>query len=318
MFFSYSHADEALRDQLEKQLSLLKRQGTIEVWHDRRIGAGADFVQQIDHHIESDDIILLLVSADFLDSDYCYEIEMQRAIERHNAGEAIVIPVILRACEWHGAPFGHLNAVPPDGMPVTQFADRDQGFLEVAKAVRKAAEGLVIQSEKERNVEADHMEIRKPVAVQKEPRSSILALPRKFTQKDKDQFRFETFEYIAKFFENSLVELSRRNEGIETNFRRVDANCFTVVVYRDGRAVSRCSVFVGASGFSNGIAYSSSDDGSRSSYNELLSVGSDDSSLYLQGAGMYIFTGGSNDDRKLTQEGAAELYWEMLLRPLQR
>jgi hypothetical protein len=139
VFFSYSHVDEALRDQLEKQLSLLKRQGVIEVWHDRRIGPGQDFAAEIDRHVETDDIILLLVSADFLASDYCYEIEMKRAMERHAAGEAIVIPVILRACDWHGAPFGKLNATPPDGRPVTQYPDRDQGLLEVAKAVRAAA-----------------------------------------------------------------------------------------------------------------------------------------------------------------------------------
>jgi hypothetical protein len=146
VFFSYSHADEALRDQLEKQLSLLKRQGVIQVWHDRRIGAGGNFANEIDHHVETDDIFLLLVSADFLASDYCYDKEMKRAMERHEAGEAIVIPVILRACDWHGAPFGKLNASPSDGKPVTQYPDRDQALLEVAKAVRAAAERVAGKS----------------------------------------------------------------------------------------------------------------------------------------------------------------------------
>lgn len=142
VFFSYAHADEALRDQLEKQLALLKRQGVIETWHDRRIGAGADFAREIDEHVNSDDILLLLVSPDFLDSDYCYDLEMQRALERHDAGEAVVIPVILRPCEWTHAPFGKLNATPPDGKPVTKFADRDDALLEVAKAIRAAAEKI--------------------------------------------------------------------------------------------------------------------------------------------------------------------------------
>jgi hypothetical protein len=142
VFFSYCHADEALRDQIEKQLSLLKRQGVVETWHDRRIEAGQEFAAEIDRHIETDDIILLLVSADFLASDYCYEIELKRAMERHETGDAIVIPVILRACDWHGAPFGKINATPPDGKPITQFPDRDQAMLEVAKAVRAAATKL--------------------------------------------------------------------------------------------------------------------------------------------------------------------------------
>lgn len=111
VFFSYCHADEALRDQLERQLKILKRQGLIETWHDRRIEAGQDFAGEIDAHIESDEIILLLVSPDFLNSDYCYDVEMTRVLERHHAGEAIVIPVILRDCLWKGAPFGKILGV---------------------------------------------------------------------------------------------------------------------------------------------------------------------------------------------------------------
>ena len=88
LFFSYSHADEALRDQLEKHLSALKHQGKIETWHDRRILAGQTFSSEIDSHLESADIILLLVSPDFLASDYCYEVEMRHALERHQRGEA--------------------------------------------------------------------------------------------------------------------------------------------------------------------------------------------------------------------------------------
>src|SRR4051812_25942213 len=97
VFFSYSHADEALRDELEKHLKILQRQGIIEMWHDRRIGAGSELHGEIDENLNSADIILLLVSADFLNSDYCHDVEMKQAIKRHNNGEAIVIPVILRA-----------------------------------------------------------------------------------------------------------------------------------------------------------------------------------------------------------------------------
>lgn len=71
VFFSYSHADEALRDQLEKQLSMLKHQGVIETWHDRRIGAGENIDEAIDERINGDEIILLLVSPDFIASHYC-------------------------------------------------------------------------------------------------------------------------------------------------------------------------------------------------------------------------------------------------------
>jgi len=77
VFFSYSHADENLRDQLEKHLSVLKHQGVIGTWHDRRIPAGRTLSKEIDAHLESADILLLLVSSDFLASEYCYDIEMK-------------------------------------------------------------------------------------------------------------------------------------------------------------------------------------------------------------------------------------------------
>ncbi len=139
VFFSFSHADKALRDQLENHLSVLKWNGVIETWHDRRVTAGDEFEREIDDHINTDDIILLLVSAEFLASPYCYKIEMTRAMERHERKEAIVIPVILRACDWKHAPFGKLKGVPEDGRPVTQWRDKHAAFTEVADAVRSAA-----------------------------------------------------------------------------------------------------------------------------------------------------------------------------------
>src|SRR5262249_6285750 len=115
LFFSYSHRDEDLRDELETHLAALKRQGVIETWHDRRIGAGQEVDNTISEHLEDADIILLLVSPYFIASDYCYDVEMARAMERHDAKLARVIPVILHPCDWHNLPFGKLLATPKDG-----------------------------------------------------------------------------------------------------------------------------------------------------------------------------------------------------------
>jgi hypothetical protein len=139
IFFSYSHRDESLRDELEKHFSLLKRSAIIETWHDRRIGAGQEFDKSISQYLESADIILLLISADFLASDYCYEREMRRALERHEAGEARVIPVILHACDWQHSPFGKLLAVPTDARPVSKWPDQNEAFLDIVQAIRQAA-----------------------------------------------------------------------------------------------------------------------------------------------------------------------------------
>ena len=142
LFFSYSHKDETLRDFLATHLALLKRQGVLNEWHDRRIGAGAEWGKAIDENLEAADIILLLVSADFLASDYCYDIEMNRAMARHDAGEARVIPVVLRPCDWQGAPFGKLQAVPKDAKPVTTWENQDEAFTDIARGIREAVEQL--------------------------------------------------------------------------------------------------------------------------------------------------------------------------------
>ncbi len=102
IFLCYSHKDERLLDRLKTHLSLLQRDKIISIWHDRRIGAGTEWVGAIDEHLNSARMILLLVSADFQNSDYCNDVEMKRALERHEAGEARVIPVILRPVDWKG------------------------------------------------------------------------------------------------------------------------------------------------------------------------------------------------------------------------
>ena len=142
VFFSYAHEDEALRDELEKHLAILKRQGVITGWHDRKIGAGREWEGEIDAHLNTARVILLLISPDFLVSDYCYDVELKRAMQRHDAREARVIPVILRPVDWKGAPFGKLQALPKDAKPVTLWDNRDEGFRDVARGIREAVEEL--------------------------------------------------------------------------------------------------------------------------------------------------------------------------------
>ena len=146
VFYSYAHEDEAFRKELEKHLSLLQRQGVISVWHDRQIVPGTDWAQAIDEHLERASIILLLISADFLASDYCYGVEMTRALERHQANEARVIPILLRPVDWHSAPFAHLQALPKNAKAISTWKNRDQAFADVAASIRRAVEDLSLQA----------------------------------------------------------------------------------------------------------------------------------------------------------------------------
>lgn len=123
-------------------LSALTRQGIVAVWSDRQIDAGQDWGPEIRRALDTADLILLLVSPDFLTSDFISEQELTRAMARHAAGEARVIPVFVRPCDWSGAPFGTLQGVPDPAKPISQWRNRDQAFTRVAQAIRKAAESL--------------------------------------------------------------------------------------------------------------------------------------------------------------------------------
>jgi hypothetical protein len=315
LFFSYSHRDSELRDELEIHLAALKREGVIETWHDRRIGAGKEFDNEISQHLEEADIILLLVSPYFIASDYCYEIEMKRAMQRHENGEARVMPVILEPSDWQKLPFGKLMATPTDGKPISKFPNKHDGFLEVTRAIRNAVEDLCgpVENKKAAMVTGA---ITKGTSKVERPRSSNLRLKKEFTDRDKDRFLTDAFEYIANFFEGSLEELKERNPDIDTNFRRIDANHFTASAYRHGKELTRCKIWLGdRRGSIGGIAYSTDLSHGDNSYNESLSVENDGYTMFLKPMGIAFRH--QLQDPKLTLEGAAEYLWGMFVEPLQ-
>ena len=148
LFYSYSHKDEGLRNELETHLKLLQRQELIETWHDRRIDAGDEWKGKIDENLERADIILLLISADFIASDYCYEIEMKHALNRHNNKETRVIPVIARDVDWIPADLAKLQLLPKDGKPVLKWRPRDSGWRNVAEGIRQVVKAMRTDSER--------------------------------------------------------------------------------------------------------------------------------------------------------------------------
>lgn len=319
VFFSYSHKDEQMRNELENHLAVLKRDGTIETWHDRRILAGADLDQEIDSKLEQAEIILLLVSANFLSSEYCYQREMTRALEKHAEGSATVIPVILKPCDWTPSPFGKLMAVPTDGMAVTMFGNQDEAFSIVAKELRKVAgkyqssrvkPALQIATARgypQTFFSGDTMTGTEAI------RSSNLRIKRKFDDHECDEYIENCYEYMARHFEGSLHELQLRNAQIKTKFKRIDATAFAAWIYEEGKLVSQCSVYCGGSAHfgGNAIRFSNSSDVQRNSFNEMLSVGNDGYTLHLKSAM------GFNGVEVYTEHGAAELYWGNLIKPLQ-
>ena len=142
IFFSYSHKDKDLREELEIHLSALKRQGIIKHWHDREISAGEEWEGKINDHLNSAQIILLLISAHFVASDYCYNRELKRALERHESGEARVIPIIIRPAFWEETPFSKLQALPTGGKPVISWENTDDAFLDIVQGIYKVVKEI--------------------------------------------------------------------------------------------------------------------------------------------------------------------------------
>jgi len=310
LFISYSHVDEDLKKELEKHLQSLVRLGQIDVWHDRRIPPGAELENEIDFNIRKASIILLLVSSDFIASDYCYNIELKTAIERHESGEAVVLPVILRPCSWTDQPFGKFKAATRDGKEIVKFETYDDGFLEVVESIKN----LLPRAEKKKDLLKDS-KIETDIRESHVERSSNLRIKRRFTDEEKDSFLSESYQYIRSFFEASLKELESRNNGVSIRYEESDSRTFTGIIYVSGEEKESCTIHLpdNNSAFS-GITYTHGK--AARGINESLSI-EDDGYLMQLKPTMNFGTGVRRVEGFLTQQGAAEFYWEMLISRLQ-
>jgi hypothetical protein len=144
LFISYSHQDENYLRQLETHLAPLRRSGLVRAWYDHRISPGAEWSREIDLQLERAQIILIMLSPDYLASDYSFDVEVKRALERHDLGVARVIPVVLRPCDWATAPFAKLQALPDGGSPVSLWSNRDAAFVNIVQGLRTAIETAIL------------------------------------------------------------------------------------------------------------------------------------------------------------------------------
>lgn len=320
VFMSYSHADEAMRDRLEKHLAMLKREGLIETWHDRRIVPGQPLDPTIMAQIESADVFLFLLSVDFIDSHYCYDVEMTRALERQAAGQADVVPVILHSCEWLQTPLGKFNGVPADGKPIAKASYPEDAYLEVAKAVRRVMaarqkSGVAAPGRAGPGIQPARPVASRVATAPSHPRSSNLAIRKTITDADRHAFLEDGFEFMAKFFEESLTELGQRNPGVEARFRRNGADVFTARAYRDGKLEAQCKIQLGGMISGNSISFSYDANASTGSSNEMLSVKEDDQGLMFDALGLSVMSG--RERKGLGHQGASEFLWDLFIKSMQ-
>ena len=149
LFYSYAHEDEDLRNELVGHLKIMERRGVVRSWHDRKIVAGDSWDNEINDHLKDADLILLLISSDFIQSDYIWGNELEIAMKRHQNHEASVVPIMLRSVDIEGAPFAVLQGLPKDFKPVTSWDNRDEAWTSVAKGIRKVV----------KEIQANHPEV---------------------------------------------------------------------------------------------------------------------------------------------------------------
>jgi hypothetical protein len=144
IFMSYSHEDTVHMLEIRKHLTGLEAAGRAEVWVDRLISPGREWDTEIDSRLEVADIVLLLLSADYLASSYCRK-EMEHAMERANRNQAKVVPVVLRHCDWQHLPVGRLQALPDGGTPIVGSTDLDEVRMRVSLGVRALVDGVLAE-----------------------------------------------------------------------------------------------------------------------------------------------------------------------------
>jgi TIR domain-containing protein len=303
-FISYSHRDEVFRQELETHLAPLQRQGLLSVWHDRRITAGDPLDEAISENLESADLILMLISADFVASEYCYAREMTRALERHEAKAARAISVICRPCDFHGLPFARFVLLPTDANAVSSWTDRDAAWVDVVRGIRrvlKAAAGAQ-KSPAQLNLEADA----RPAPAAQRPR-----LPRRTTDLQMDSFSRNAMRDVGTFFQKELDMLEMRDPTWKGEFRQIDANRFTGQVYLDEKEVASCTIFRGGMG-PRTIHYSQGVISTANNWNEALTVEADEGGPYLKPMGMAMHFRGQRPNR-MEPFDAAQFLFEMLM-----
>jgi len=308
-FISYSHRDESFRQELEAHLSPLRRQGLLSVWHDRRITPGDDLDDSISEHLETANLILMLISSDFVASEYCYAREMARALERHQAKAARAISIICRPCHFDGLPFARFLLLPTDGKAVSFWHDRDAAWVDVVKGIRTALTSGTARTEAS-TARAARTESA-PTVPPARPKSNRLT--RTYTDLDKHDFLEASFESMWAAMEASATELEAENSHITVRRLRIDAQSFSIRIFLNGKEVAGGSVFHGGGHFGRDqICFSSDPSAPRNSMNEWFGVEVTHDGLVLKSGGMLHMLSGNREATISADEAASQL-WDHLI-----
>lgn len=312
VFLSYSHQDKGLLDKLKKHLDIVRRRGLAEFWDDSRLSAGTRFEPAIYSKLDSAHVIVLLISADFLSSEFCYSKEMDRALARERAGTARVIPVILHDCHWDRDPrLKALSALPRDGLALTLWANLDTACANVVEGIFAVLEELAAKRGGTGAPEVMGRGTSLSGHSAGPARSLSTAVERTVSAAERLRFLSDAHTQLARHFERALASLRTQRPETRTEFTRVDGRTFVCRVVQTGRRASECAICVVPD--RGWITFSEVATSRGNSYSECLSVAADGRGLFLRCLGL---SDGADPSRRLTPDSAAALLWNRFLEPL--
>lgn len=310
-FISYAHEDEAFRKELEQHLSGLKRRSLLDVWKDRDLAAGAELDGAISENLEAADLIVMLISPAFVASNYCYEREMIRALEHHEAGKAHAVSIVCRPCDFSGLPFARFVMLPTDAKPVSTWPNRDEAWLDVARGIRKLLEG-----EPRAAVAAESAAPRPSRSPSRHSApAGGLNLRRKPTDLDRREHLERGFEIVWERF-NAWAHDLQQEEGVVAKIRRLDAEGFALRLYVGGDEVGGALVYLGSSSGQSICINFDPNDG-RNTMNGWYSIAEHEGALGFDGqvGAMMMRHGGK--EGFLDAEGVARSIWEGVMETVQ-
>jgi hypothetical protein len=303
LFISYSHNDRRLLERLHKHLAQLKREGSIAAWYDREISAGGNIENEITTELAAADIFIAALSPDFIASSYCYDVELQHALEREAAGNLTIVPVIFEPCDWLHTELGKFKAVPDDGKPVSEFTNENVAFLTVVNELRKLVSRPKNGAQKSSGMEA----------LSKMDASEITSANRYRVKKDFDalhkrDFVEKSFKEIFEFFRSSVAEISSVEE-IETRLSDLNNDHFSCTIINRGmrRKYETLHIRMGGSISAISILYGDENNSNSSNGGFVVKEGE-----YELGFSASLF-GYGNEKETLSAKDVAQKLWDDLL-----
>lgn len=302
LFISYSHKDAAVLERLHVHLAGMRRERLISEWYDREILAGDDIDNQISEQLESADIFLLLVSPDFIASDYCVERELARALERHDQGNARVIPIIVEPCDWASMDrLRRLKALPRDGAPISEFANENTAFVDITQELRR-----ILDSTHPQQVNATSNAMHEPGLA-----SPKYRVKRDFDEIDRANYRDEAFLHTKSYIEAAIRELDQV-QGLRARFNDGGPTSFGCTVINQNQAHGTAHITVHRAGggtMLGDIFWLFEQNAPPNSANGWVNVKADEYELFLDGIGAFH----DPELKKLSPQAFSEYLWNQLL-----